>query len=297
MHLNHKNPGITSCHTMSSRTRLLPSPELDGDFDPSVHLTPTRTTHQLSARSMKSIVQVISITPQNEIDMRDSSSPNGGPGRDSYIRDQSSPPFLSSGSNPLDDPFYPAISSSSPPSPPSRIFDMTEIAAAMEDDDEDDDLLSSTPPPMPPARAMYMGNTLESRHHPFQVSEGLTIFSPSNSPNQAQTSKEASPFTSTVHNGNSAAPTEKGGKRRRSRHVRSNFVLDGNFSFASNNNNTAKPCFERAATTPMSAMEQQQQRHQGANGQSPHRSSQVQRLQQVQGRNRAYSTPNIYPKF
>jgi hypothetical protein len=259
----------------SSNPILLPSPELDGDFDPSIHLTPTRTPHQHSVRFMKSAVQIY--TPEDEVDMsvdirvdmRDSSSPNGGAERHFYVRDQSSSPVLAAMNNPLDAPTYLAS---------STVFQMAALASAMEDvyghDDYDDgyDLQYCIPPSTPPARGMYIGSTLETRHHPFQVSNDSSMLSPSSTLISSQSPSFASSRegNSTTSSGSLSSTTSGGSinngsisktvptKRRRSLHVRSKFVLDGNFSFVS----TTKSSFERAVTIPLSAMEQQQQQQQ-----------------------------------
>lgn len=288
---------------MSSRSRPLPSPELDGDFDPSIHLTPTRNTFQRSGRSfMKSSVQIYAATPKDEIDMRDSASPESGPASHSYTRDQSSPSFLAARSNPLGNLVYPMLSTS----PAVRL---EEIAASMQDDDEE--LLFSTPPPMPPAMAMYNANSLGSRHHPFQFLEDSAMLSPSTAPvgaapaerlvanidgNSPSNVGSIHPFTSARNRSSSTASGSPGNKRR-NRHVRSNFVLDGNFAFGSD---TTKPAFERATTTPQSVLEQQQQRHpdthrvgNSSTNEANTSFSQLHDSYQQRRQNRAFSAPSF----
>ncbi|KAG7367584.1 hypothetical protein IV203_030255 [Nitzschia inconspicua] len=264
MHLlQQQSQGHSSSLPMSSRSRPLPSPELDGVYDPSVHLTPTRNTLLPSERSsMKSSVRFHSSAPENEVDMRDSSSPNVGPGRYSYVRDQSLSSSRAARDNPLDAPSYPLT---------------METMVDDDDDDDEEELLHSTPPPMPPARAMlYTANALESRHHPFQVSPDSTrtlshdtsslVPSSPFSNNQMLDStihpESISPFSSMDNRGRDMTPNNPSGKRCRSRHVRNTFVLDGNFSFASATDSTNKPTFERAATIPQSAIQRQQQQQQ-----------------------------------
>jgi hypothetical protein len=241
----------------SSPSVLLPSPELDGDFDPSIHLTPTKTALRQSVRFMKSAIQIDLPAPEDEVvDMRDSSSPYGGPERHSYVRDQSSPHFIAPINNPLDVPSYPAI---------STVYPVTALASVrkdeyedivddyyyghdVDDDDDYDDLQYSTPPPMPPARGMYAENYVE-RRHPFQVSQDSTVLSPSNAMRSLQSSSftASSEGDSTTSSGSlcstsSGKSCDKGcackhvpTRRHRSRHIRSTFVLDGNFSFDSTN--------------------------------------------------------------
>jgi hypothetical protein len=190
------------------------------------------------------------------------------------------------------------------------------------DYDDDDDFQYSTPPPMPPARGMYLGSFLESRHHPFHAREESTVVSQSGALCQPQsphyvTSREwdsvmsSDSLTSTTSGGSSSNNNNNSSsnecinknvtskRQHRSRHVRSKFVLDGNFAFAS----TTKPSFERAATMPLSALEQEQQHQQQQRGSfvgrqvvdpSSYRTNR--NFSSSQNRTRAVSTPN-FTKF
>ena len=220
---------------MPSNTPPLPSPELDGDFDPSIHLTPTRdATQQSTVPLMKSSVIMFpsNMEDDDDLDMRDSSSPNGAHGRVSYIREQSSPPFISAG--PQDGFSPPAL---------SALFRRT----TMEDDTTNDLFL-------PPGR---------SPSHTSGGSAGM----PGNAPVGLVASTrppDAGPFVSSSFRGSETsadssflsnsskdtAGTPTPNKRRRSRHVRSTFVLDGSFSFGGSS--TSEETTSVASQTPPS---------------------------------------------
>lgn len=232
----------------SSRSSPLPS-DSDINFDPRIHLTPTRNTSNRSIHffSMKSKLQRSLQSQERQqmthaVDMRDSSSPHSGSQRPSCMRDQSS--------SPQDPRRTPSVVNTSS----STIFDYI-----LDDDFEDDHLQLSTSPPMPYPRGLLVDETLHPLHADSsgRNSSILTASSAVSSP--PNSNHPSASFNSTTSStGSTSGTSTSSSLKRRSYHQRSHFVLDGSSSFASTITPTATPPLKRSITTPTSAGEQHQ---------------------------------------
>jgi hypothetical protein len=226
---------------MPSDTPPLPSPELDGDFDPSVHLTPTKDATQQSTivSSMKSCAIAYTLSIEDEdMDVRDSSSPNGSHGGGSFIREQSSPSFILSPQEGF-----------SPP-PLSGLFQRTIM-----DDDTIKDLF--LPPGNAPSHSCSDGMARNTQVGLVASTSKPPASQRSSSYRDSQTSTE-SRGTNFSRGSHTASGSHTPSKRRRSRHVRSTFVLDGSFAFGTLSKPTST--FEEASTTQGTRAPEQQHR-------------------------------------
>mmetsp|Transcript_6049 Transcript_6049/g.9464 ORF Transcript_6049/g.9464 Transcript_6049/m.9464 type:complete len:232 (+) Transcript_6049:81-776(+) len=212
---------------MSSRSMLLPSPELDGDFDPQIHLTPTRSTADEATISMKPG----NFYPEDDVVMRDGLSNAGGA---YYDEDQSSPSPMGRD---------PPNNFSSPTACDFRMPSLIEATSF------------ASPPSMPPARSFFPSNTQRGRRSSQEATTTLAANSRSLPPFPTTRDLDSILNTNSTRTSLTSNNENAPAKRRRGRHVRSTFVLDGNFTFS---NTAAKPSFiERSNTEPFDATTQE----------------------------------------
>jgi hypothetical protein len=259
---------------------MQPSPELDGDYDALILLTPTRSTVQEST--------IMSMKPAGSGAYASKSQPRSGYGYnddddDDYdidMRDNCS--MQSTTSTPLMT-RNPPNDFSSPAS--SFSFRMPSII----DDETSTSLFGGRlggglqPMPSGPRTAWFGGRVGESNTtaYPLQQVAGDSMLLPATentgtegANNGSNTPTNSSNNTRSRYFSSPSAMDDRGpnkkddqqhapAKRRKSRHVRSTFVLDGNFSLSA-----SQSTFERAISAPLTeaissatvSLDQQQRR-------------------------------------
>ena len=193
---------------MSSRSSmLLPCPELDGNYDPAIHLTPTRSTADLATISMKFAF------PNNNNKSRTDDD-------DMILEDRSS--YQAGGIHADEEYSPPPLMGRNPPNDLSSPTSMSAFRMPSMDDS------SFTPPSIPAART---GGTIHSIISPPSRDEPHSMLAANThgrQPMPFSTGRDSINNVSSSIGSTSSNNNDVPNKRRRGRHVRSSFVFDGN---------------------------------------------------------------------